>query len=111
MVERATDLEERLEALQDDVSLLKNEVKQTLVDLREFIMKDRTIFPQILQGPQQAVPPMAQATDRAREEQPLAAPPFPGYAVPTVPAVRRPGRPSGTSRVRPIAAARWMRLC
>ena len=46
MVERtSTDLQDQLEALQDEVNLLKNEVKQTLVDLREFIMKDRTLLP------------------------------------------------------------------
>ena len=41
------DVAAKFEALQDEVNLLKNEVKQTLVDLREFLMKDRTIFPQL----------------------------------------------------------------
>ena len=41
-MERAsTDLQEKLDALQDEVELLKNEVKQCLVDLREVVMKDR----------------------------------------------------------------------
>ena len=39
------DVAERYEALQDEVDLLKNEIKQTLVDLRGFMMEDRTIFP------------------------------------------------------------------
>ena len=33
----------KFEAIQDEVDLLKNEIKQTLVDLREFMMKGRTI--------------------------------------------------------------------
>lgn len=41
------DVAAKFEALQDEVDLLKNEVKQTLVDLREFLMKGRTIFPQL----------------------------------------------------------------
>lgn len=41
------DVAAKFEALQDEVDLLKNEIKQTLVDLREFLMKDRTIFPQL----------------------------------------------------------------
>ena len=40
------DIAERFEALQDEVDLIKIEIKQTLVDLREFIMKERTLFPQ-----------------------------------------------------------------
>lgn len=39
------DIAERFEALQDEVDLLKVEVKQTLVDLREFIMKGKSVFP------------------------------------------------------------------
>lgn len=38
------DVVERFEALQDEVDLLKNEIKQTLIDLREYMMKDRTVF-------------------------------------------------------------------
>lgn len=40
------DVVERFEALQDEVDLLKNEIKQTLVDMREYMMKDRTVFSQ-----------------------------------------------------------------
>ena len=41
------DVSEKFEALQDEVDLIKTEIKQTLVDLREFMMKERTIFPQV----------------------------------------------------------------
>ncbi len=37
---------ERFDALQDEVDLLKNEIKQTLVDLREHMMKGLTVFSQ-----------------------------------------------------------------
>lgn len=47
------DIAERFEALQDEVDLLKVEVKQTLVDLREFIMKGKSVFPA-----KQSVPPL-----------------------------------------------------
>ena len=36
-------VEERFDAVQDEVKLLKAEIKQTLIDLREFMMKGRTI--------------------------------------------------------------------
>ena len=39
------DIAERFEALQDEVDLLKVEVKQTLVDLREFIIKGSPFSP------------------------------------------------------------------
>ena len=42
----STDVAAKFEALQNEVDLVKNEIKQTLVDLREFLMKNRTIFPQ-----------------------------------------------------------------
>ena len=40
------DVVERFEALQDEVDLMKNEIKQTLIDLREYMMKGRTVFSQ-----------------------------------------------------------------
>ena len=40
------DVARKFEALQEEVDLLKHEVKQTLVDLRGFIMESRTILPQ-----------------------------------------------------------------
>ncbi|MBC8279667.1 MAG: hypothetical protein H8E48_02670 [Chloroflexi bacterium] len=40
------DVVERFEALQDEVDLMKNEIKQTLIDLREHMMKGRTVFSQ-----------------------------------------------------------------
>ena len=39
-------VEERFEAVQDEVNLLKAQIQQTLIDLREFIMKGRVISPQ-----------------------------------------------------------------
>ena len=39
-------VEEKFEAVQDDVNLLKAEIQQTLVNLREFVMKERAISPQ-----------------------------------------------------------------
>jgi len=50
------DVVERFEALQDEVDLLKNEIKQTLVDLREHLMKDRTVFSEPEAGPQARMP-------------------------------------------------------
>ena len=50
------DVVERFEALQDEVDLLKNEIKQTLVDLREYMMKDRTVFSQPDVGPRKGTP-------------------------------------------------------
>ena len=93
MVERSTDLDERLEALQDDVDLLKNEVKQTLVDLREFIMKDRTLLPQVIQAPA-GTPQRPPGPDGGGVE-PVPAGLFPpGFpAIPPVSGMRRPGLP------------------
>ncbi|NQW22959.1 MAG: hypothetical protein HQ475_05885 [SAR202 cluster bacterium] len=51
------DISERFEALQDEVDLLKNEIKQTLVDLREHMMKGRTVFSQPEAEPQRRMPP------------------------------------------------------
>ena len=36
-------LQEQIDLLQEDVELLKSEIKQTLVDLREVVMKERTV--------------------------------------------------------------------
>ncbi len=41
-----TDVQEKLDALEDEVNLLKNEMKQSLVDLREIVMDRRTLFSQ-----------------------------------------------------------------
>ncbi|MDP6078374.1 MAG: hypothetical protein QF638_09335, partial [Acidimicrobiales bacterium] len=51
MDQQSKDLGEMLAALQDDVELMKTEIRQTLVDLREFFVKDRTISAQTLRGP------------------------------------------------------------
>ena len=51
------DVVERFEALQDEVDLLKNEIKQTLVDLREHMMKGRTVFSELGVEPQRRTPP------------------------------------------------------
>ena len=40
----AGSVEEQLETIQDDVNLLKIEIKQTLVDLREFILNSQNGF-------------------------------------------------------------------
>ena len=50
------DVSERFDALQDEVDLLKNEIKQTLVDLREHMMKGRTVFSQPEAEPQRRMP-------------------------------------------------------
>ena len=52
----STEVVERLEALQDEVDLLKNEIKQTLVDLREHMMKGRTVFSELGMEPQRRPP-------------------------------------------------------
>ena len=46
MVNDRGELGERIESLEDEFNLLKTEVRQTLVDLKEFIMKGRTILPE-----------------------------------------------------------------
>jgi len=46
MVSDRGELGERIESLEDEFNLLKTEVRQTLVDLKEFIMKGRTILPE-----------------------------------------------------------------
>lgn len=51
------DVARRFEALQDEIDLLKHEVKQTLVDLRGFMMESRTIFPQATVAARLAAPP------------------------------------------------------
>ena len=79
MVERSSDMDERLEALQDDVDLLKNEVKQTLVDLREMVMKERTLLPNIVQAAPQRPP----ADGSARDD--LSAMPVALQGLPTAP--------------------------
>ena len=46
-------VEERFEAVQDEVSLLKAEIQQTLIDLREFMMKGHAIAsPSVFDSPQ-----------------------------------------------------------
>lgn len=50
------DVVERFEALQDEVDLMKNEIKQTLVDMREFMMRDRTVFSQSETEPRRVTP-------------------------------------------------------
>ena len=52
------DVARRFEALQEEVDLLKHEVKQTLVDLRGFIMESRTILPQASIKARLASPPI-----------------------------------------------------
>ena len=71
------DVAAKFEALQNEVDLVKNEIKQTLVDLREFLMKNRTIFPQI----HAQIPPVAPpnlAVDLPQDP----TPPAPSPAVP-----------------------------
>ena len=93
-MEQPTDLEERFEALQDELNLLKNEIKQTLVDLREYVMRERTITAQnIFQDPQRAIRPQVEVP--AGQEQPPPGSPFPpgypGYLLPPM----APGAPRG----------------
>ena len=59
------DVAAKFEALQNELDLVKNEIKQTLVDLREFLMKNRTIFPQV-QAPMPLATPPNLAADLAR---------------------------------------------
>lgn len=69
------DIAERFEALQDEVDLLKVEVKQTLVDLREFIMKGKSVFPA-----RQSVPPLREVppiSESAPEPEPATQEPVP----------------------------------
>ena len=45
MAESIEDMKVQLDILQDEVDLIKNQIKQNLVDLREYIMNRDTIFP------------------------------------------------------------------
>ncbi len=66
------DIAERFEALQDEVDLLKVEVKQTLVDLREFIMKGKSVFPTRPPAPAlREVPPIRDAATLEPEPEPM----------------------------------------
>jgi len=50
-------VEEKFEAVQDEVSLLKAEIQQTLIDLREFMMKGHSISsPSVFEGVQPQSP-------------------------------------------------------
>ena len=55
MVEESSVIAERVEALEDELNVLKNEIKQNLMDLREFIMRERTIFPEGVLDPPRAM--------------------------------------------------------
>ena len=79
MVDQPMDLEERLEAMQDEINLLKNEVKQTLIDLREFIMKDRSLQTQAVMEPSRPTFPRAPGAEQAADGQAAFTPPMPGY--------------------------------
>jgi hypothetical protein len=63
-------VEEQLETIQDDVNLLKIEIKQTLVDLREFILNSQTGFLSRTNGAQQSPGPPRDdpANSRSREK-------------------------------------------
>lgn len=52
----SVDASERLEALQEEVDLLKNEIKQNLMDLREHVMKGRAVFAMPLPEPTRRPP-------------------------------------------------------
>jgi len=55
MLDQSGAIIERVEALEDELNVLKNEIKQNLLDLREFIMKGRTIFPDVVPEPPRAM--------------------------------------------------------
>ena len=44
MADTPNELEAQIQTLQDEVDLLKTEIKQTLIDMRELVMKDSNIF-------------------------------------------------------------------
>ena len=44
MADTPSELEAQIQTLQDEVDLLKTEIKQTLIDMRELVMKDSNIF-------------------------------------------------------------------
>ena len=71
MVSSQSETSEKLERLEDEFNLLKTEVRQTLVDLKEFIMKGRTIFLDVPDIPSR--PPPAEI----RHEEPSVADPLP----------------------------------
>ena len=68
------DVAAKFESLQNEVDLVKNEIKQTLVDLREFLMKNGTIFPQVHPSMPNSAPPTL-TVDLAQDPAPEPAPP------------------------------------
>lgn len=66
-MEQTVDTQERFQALEDEVNILKTEIKQVLVDLKEFMVQDKTVLPQGRREVQPAVPPRALTTAQARE--------------------------------------------
>ena len=44
MADTPSELEAQIQTLQEEVDLLKTEIKQTLIDMRELVMKDSNIF-------------------------------------------------------------------
>lgn len=67
------DVVERFEALQDEVDLMKNEIKQTLIDLREHMMKGRTVFAQPELETQYRAPSPLSSRATPAKEPPVAA--------------------------------------
>ena len=70
------DVAAKFEALQNEVDLVKNEIKQTLVDLREFLMKKGTIFPQV-PSPTPHSTPTNLTADLAQGPEPASSPAAP----------------------------------
>ena len=82
------DIAEKFEALQDEVDLLKAEIKQTLVALRDFLAKQQTVFPQTYSGTRRSENGGAAATKPASAEDPTG-----GEGVPMPTYVGRAGPP------------------
>ncbi|MCH8282552.1 MAG: hypothetical protein IIC96_17970, partial [Chloroflexi bacterium] len=92
------DVARRFEALQEEVDLLKHEVKQTLVDLRGFIMESRTILPQAATGARPASPPIP--PDDSKLETSLAeSPPVTPVPQPKLVPIRLPEEENQVGRV------------
>ncbi len=90
-------VEERFEAVQDEVKLLKSEIKQTLIDLREFMMKGHAIAsPSVFDRPQ--VYPsngLGAGGEQENSPSPQVSPAAPPAAIPD------PARPPGYSETAP----------
>ena len=96
------DVARKFEAIQEDIDLLKHEVKQTLVDLRGFIMESRTILPRVsaeARPPAPPIPPDDPKLETGPKVSPPAAPVLQPKLMPNQQLLRAPRQVDQASEV------------